>query len=316
MRCLLPFPAIAIFAAAMSVPLAAQVSSAQETAEPEDREDGDIVVTGRRATRSDVSRQARQITRREGNPRRNPLARFEKPVCPGVIGMPVEWAEHLVGRMRYVAEQAGMDLAPEDTCHVNVLIGFVPNSQAGMRQFEGVFPVLFANWSRRERDALFEAPGPVHVATLSVEKTRDGFEVPPRRGAASPPVVSVPLAFSRIYLTTREDIEGVVLLFETRAVDGMSIVQLADYAAMRSFAETQAPSAEVLAMNTILTLFEPDAAPPLSLTEFDLAYLRSLYDGIANMPASTRTLGLNRQLRKMDGEELGVVRSEEVGEAP
>lgn len=262
--------------------------------------ESDITVTGRRpATKSEVSRQAEQITPRNGNPRRNPLARFEKPVCPGVMGMPEQWAEQVVGRVRYVAGMAGLRLAPEGACDPNVLIAFVPDADKGLEQVERAFPAMFARMSIRERERLRGETGAVRVVTASSERTRDGFEVPPRQGSGSPPVVSVPLAFSRIYLTTREDIESVVLLFEARAVDGMSLTQLADYAAMRGLAETRPPPEEVLAMETILTLFEGDPSPPEALTDFDLAYLRSLYDGIANMPATTRTLGLDRQLRRM-----------------
>ncbi|HWK42481.1 MAG TPA: hypothetical protein VNR60_11175 [Croceibacterium sp.] len=296
--------AVAAFGLLLSIPAFGQSASGTSSVETED---DSITVTGRRpATRSEVSRQADQITPRNGNPRRNPLARFEKPVCPGVIGMPEAWAEHLVGRVRHVAGLVGMDVAPENACDPNVLVVFVPSARDGLAQVEKVFPDMFRRMSLQERERLREDTGAVRVVTASVERTRDGFDVPPRTGSGSPPVVSVPLAFSRIFLTTREDIESVILLIEARAAGGMSVVQLADYVAMRSFAETRHPPEDVLAMDTILTLFEPGASAPQSLTDFDLAYLRSLYDGIPNMPATTRTLGLNRQLRRMEQDGTGI----------
>lgn len=262
-----------------------------------------ITVTGERpATRSEVSRQADAITPLAGNPRRNPLARFERPVCPGVMGMPEELAELLVLRVRFVAQQAGLELAPENACNPNIIIAFVRDPQIGLEQVERALPEMFERLSLAERRSQWAQQGPVRVVTASSERTSDGFIIPERMGGA-PPVVNIPQGVSRTSLTTREDIESVVVLIAAPAVDGMSIHQLGDYAAMRSLAETRPPDAETLAMDTILTLFEPDASPPGALTDFDLAYLRSLYDGIPNRSASTRILGLNRQLRQMTQEE-------------
>lgn len=287
--------------ALIGAPLQAQEPTPEATPEAGADEADSITVTGRRAaSRADVSRQARDIALHDGNRRSNPLARFERPVCPGVMGMPEDLAEHLVGRIRYVAQIAGMDLAPENECRPNVLVAVVPDGREGLEQLERGLPAMFSRMSVRERRALLSASGPVHVVTANVERTRDGFEIPPREGQGAPPTLSVPLAFSRIYLTTRQDIEGVVILVEAGALDGLSIVQLADYAAMRGFAETQAPDGEIMAMDTILTLFSEGNTAPQSLTNFDLAYLRSLYDGIPNMSASSRLLGLNRQLRRME----------------
>lgn len=290
---------LSAFPALAQAPSAETEAAAAGQAAPLD----EITVSGERSTRperSAVSGQARAIAAPIGSKRRNPMARFEKPVCPGVMGLPEDWAEELVGRVRYVAGEVGLRLAPENTCQVNALIAFVPDSGEGMRQVERALPELFQRLSLHEKREIMAGTGPVQVVTATLERTRDGFAIPDRKNMADPPVVNVPLAFSHIFLTTREDIEGVVLLFETRAVDGMSIVQLADYAAMRAFAETRPPREEVLAMDSILTLFESGVSAPQSLTDFDFAYLRSLYDGIPNMPATTRLLGVNRQLSRME----------------
>ena len=282
----------------------AQTQARTETQAPaQAADDGDIIVTGRpEPRRADISRQARAIGRSSGSAYRNPIARFEGPVCPGVMGLPEELAEHMVGRIREIAERAGLRLAPENACRVNVVIAFVPDTRAGMEQVERAMPGLFDNVSRADRRAIYESSGPVRLVTAKLEKTRDGMPIPRDDGRGGPPVVEIPLAHSRIFLTTREDIEAVVLLFERAAVDGLSVVQLADYAAMRSFAETSPPRDEVLSMDTILTLFQPGAQPPQSLTAFDEAYLRSVYDGLPNMPAMSKMLGVNRQLRKMERE--------------
>ncbi len=56
-------------------------------------------------------------------------------------------------------------------------------------------------------------------------------------------------------------------------------MQLADYAAMRTLARTDAAAASSQPMPTILSLFDagnPAAAPP-SLTHWDLGFLTALY---------------------------------------
>jgi hypothetical protein len=93
------------------------------------------------------------------------------------------------------------------------------------------------------------------------------------------------------------DIVSTLVVFDASRVEGMTLAQLADYATMRGLARTRS-AREGAAMDTILTLFDPAASPPGGLTEFDRAYLASLYDGIPNLPASAKIGGVNRQLRR------------------
>ena len=51
-------------------------------------------------------------------------------------------------------------------------------------------------------------------------------------------------------------------------------------------------------LDTILTLFDPEATPPAELTAFDRAYLGSLYRGQPNLPGLTKVLGVDIQLRR------------------
>jgi hypothetical protein len=80
------------------------------------------------------------------------------------------------------------------------------------------------------------------------------------------------------------------------------VIQLADYATMRSFAKTR-PATSDAPLDTILALFDPDHAAPGGLTEFDRAYLRSVYAGIPNLPAASKLLGVNRELGRVIREE-------------
>ncbi len=59
-----------------------------------------------------VTRQAREVTR-ETDLRDEPLPRFDGFACPGVIGLSADYAEMIVGRIRMIAEDLHIPLAPE-----------------------------------------------------------------------------------------------------------------------------------------------------------------------------------------------------------
>ena len=77
--------------------------------------------------------------------------------------------------------------------------------------------------------------------------------------------------------STKQTINSAWVVLETEATLGKSLRQIADYAAMRGLAMVR-PGMLDGSADTILDLFEPGAhASPPALTEFDLAYLTSLY---------------------------------------
>ena len=64
-----------------------------------------------------VERRARSITPPpEGDYRREPLARFKQPLCPGVIGLTEELAVALVDRMRSTIATIGAAGVRSSTC--------------------------------------------------------------------------------------------------------------------------------------------------------------------------------------------------------
>jgi hypothetical protein len=277
-------------------------TSAQE-AEQADSEDEIVVTEDReRPTSREVSRQARDISSIAGDIYDKPLARIEDRLCPGVIGLKQGAAELMIDRIRWNAERLDMWLADDTGCSPNLIIAFVEDGKAQIAELHENQPWLFQSLNLPERRALLEEDGPVRVWTTAQQRTRDGLPIQRRENLTDPPVVSMWMAHSKIYLTIREDITQVVVLLDRDAVRGKTVIQLADYATMRSFARTR-PAEGGVALDTILTLFDPSALPPDGLTEFDQAYLRSLYDWIPNLPAATKLLGVNRQLDRVIEEE-------------
>ena len=256
-----------------------------------------IVVTGQieKPPRREVDRQARAITYSGGDEMHRPLARIEQRLCPGVLGLKTEFAALMVERIRWQAERLGMWMAPEDECDPNLIVAFVDDGQAELAQlFKSSF-WLFDTLTITERKALLGEGGPVRVWTRTVTKDSNGIPLARRETLDNPPVLRMNAAHSKIYINIREDIDQVVVLFDRGAISGKTLIQLADYAAMRGFARTRPADADA-ALDTILALFDPSSEPPQGLTDFDFAYLRNLYEGIPNLRARSKILGVNSEL--------------------
>lgn len=274
--------------------LATTPASSQEAAPDEDNQ---IVVTGQteQPSSSEVSRQARSITQ-GGNFRRSPLARFERRLCPGVIGLTPEMAALVIDRIRYNADQLGLGLAEDDgTCSPNLVVAFVKDGQAELAALHKEHVYMFNSMELHDLRALLAETGPVRAWTSTITRTRDGTAIPPNRGGETP-IAAMWMAHSKIYLTTREDIEFVMVMFDIEKMKGKTLVQLADYATMRGLARTKPVSGDGQPLDTILALFDQDGVPSDELTSFDRAYLASVYDSIPNLPGTVRLQGVSRQL--------------------
>ena len=304
---LLPFPLRAICAlvagcVALTQPVAAQSVASGSADKLENADDGDdILVTGDRlARRKAVEKQARDIAE-YGNIHDWPLARMEDRVCPGVIGLQLEAAQLMIDRIRWNADRLGLWMDERDDCDPNIVVGFVEDGQELVTQLRKNKGYLFELLTMKEREELVNDPGPVHVWTNAAPRSRDGMPIATRTNLVDPPRVAMWSAHSKIYLPIRRDITSSLVLYDRAGVKGMTVIQLADYASMRAFAKVQPPEGDA-AMDTILTLFSDPAAAPPGWTDFDLAYLRSLYESIPNLPAAAKLYNVNRQLRLLDEE--------------
>jgi hypothetical protein len=86
---------------------------------------------------------------------------------------------------------------------------------------------------------------------------------------------------TRIGSPTRPGVVAAFIVVEASALDGLSLIQLADYAALRTLIDTDPDRVRALRTPTVLGLFDsagrPAADAPLSLTEWDLRMLRVFY---------------------------------------
>ena len=216
-----------------------------------------------------------------------PLARFEDPICPGVVGLKREAAEDMVGRIRARAAEFGRNLAPEGSCEANLVVAFVDDGLAFARRMQRDNGWLFAELSAADREMALNDAGPVRAILRVRARSRDGMPIPRRENMVDLPQTEQWMAHSKIYTATRNDILYSLILIDRDAISGMTVGQLADYAAYRSLTRTLPQTPETRA-DSILALFEGGAPRPAGLTEFDRVYLTELYDGVPNLPAPAR----------------------------
>ena len=281
--------------AMLLVPLLAPGALAAQDSEPK----ADIVVTGKGQSLDPtvVTRQAREVTR-ETDLRDEPLPRFDGLACPGVIGLTTEYAEIVVGRIRMIAEQLHIPLAPNGACHPNIFVSFTEDGRADLAAIQKKTHLLSDVLTVQERDELLEEPGPVRVLSVVETRMQNGSIVPRQRNLTDPPLGQMEGGQSLISTTTERHITQVVVLFDREHAAGKTLHQLADYAVMRVFARTRDAKGGNAPVS-ILGLFDENSSPPYGMTAFDRAYLAALYEGPGHVKGIAKIMRVSRKLDKM-----------------
>lgn len=117
-----------------------------------------------------------------------------------------------------------------------------------------------------------------------------------------PTLVVIPNA-SNIHPYTRQDLHRAFVIIDAQRVSGVQLNALADYVAMVTLAQVDA-NADLSQAHTILNLFaggalNPEA--PMSLTDWDRAYLRGLYSADRHAATSAQQRGQIVDSMQRDG---------------
>nr|WP_166178702.1 hypothetical protein [Altererythrobacter segetis] len=259
----------------------------------------DIVVTGKGQSLDPnvVTRQAREVTR-ETDIRYEPLPRFDGYACPGVIGLSQEYAEMLVGRIRMIAEDLHIPLAPNGNCHPNIFVSFTEDGRADLAAIQKKTHLLTDVLTVQEQDELLEEPGPVRVLSVVETRMQNGAAMPRRKNLTDIPTATMEGGQSLISTATERHITQVVVLFDREHAAGKTLHQLADYAVMRVFARTRDAKGGDAPVS-ILGLFDENGSPPDGMTAFDRAYLAALYEGPSHTKGIAKIMRVSKKLEKM-----------------
>lgn len=211
------------------------------------------------------------------------LARWDRTICPGVIGATRSAAEFILDRIAVRAYEVDLDVG-EPGCRPNIIVIVTDDSDGMAEGLRGTRAVAHHSdgGNTRGRAAyrqFSESERPVRWWHVTQTVGADGNPV----SEGSPPMLRVG-AVGRIRATTREDFSHVILILDVNRTTGVSLGALADYVAMAALAQLD-PEADVSEQPSILNVFaERDAGRrgPTAMTEWDLDYLAGLYAAPSN----------------------------------
>lgn len=252
----------------------------------------EIVVQGQRDVERRINDFVRVLT---DTPMSGQISRFDWAVCPTVVGLSERQNAEAAERMRAVAQAAGMRVG-NPGCKANVLVVVADDSRK------------FVDWARKSEPAFFEGVspkelgvlargGPAEVWHVEGRLDADGREVPYDRlnGRYINERTDVP---SRLSTNSRPHFTAAIVVLDSHALGGLTVAQLADYAAMRAFARIDPSQLSRLSAPSILTILDAPAgsAVPITLTEWDMAYLKSLYAARENRLAGQQRQEMQRKM--------------------
>ena len=259
---------------------------AQETGPDPEPAENEIVVEGEiNIDRDDVRQQARDVTSVRGSTTQV-LARFNDEICPGVWGLSPENAQLVIDRIFDNAERSGARVDATENCRANLWVIFVDDARATFQQMRDDRAFLLDGINVWQRRRILEQEGPALAWQTVMMRSEEGNER--TQGDAANVVTSM----SRLDTGMRSDIEISVVLIDRGVLADLDAFAVADYATMRALAQTRPPRGEG-DFDTILALFDEDAAAPHRLSAFDMAYLRSLYRGRGTGPSSRAHSGID-----------------------
>ena len=260
-----------LFSALLVAATAAQPPAAPAADAGNDR---DIIVKGERIKHEQI---AGFITALSNVPSTGQIGRFHSAVCPAAVGLPKAQGEAIADRMRRVAAAADIRTGP-GKCTPNVFLIAVPDKAASIRQLSKQFPAYFGEMTSRQINQLADDPRPAVAWQVQNRLGADGEELEQPVGTDYY-VAKGTGSGSRMRAGSVPNFIASIVMVDLKAIGGLTVTQVADYAAMRAFAKTDPARARQAGAPTILTILDAadDQQIPVTLTAWDLGYLKSLY---------------------------------------
>lgn len=266
-------------------------------AQPQPAEDETIVVTAEReeAIRGFVG--ALTVAPQTGQ-----IPRFEDSICPAAFGLSATVRATVVARMRAVAQAAGLRTGNEG-CRPNILLMVTADKNALIRALARRNPHWFGDERNEDAYGIMQQPGPVAAWHAEMMLNADGRGLRMVGGFA---VNQSTRQATRLEAAARPSFIAAAIVVEQNVLTGLSTTQLADYAMMRALARTDPARLPATGPATILRVIDApaDAEVPITLTQWDLGFLRGLYASPANLraPAQRGAIGntIARQLHRAE----------------
>ncbi|MGV3580552.1 hypothetical protein [Brevundimonas sp.] len=242
-------------------------------------------------------------------PRGATVARWNRELCVGVVGLRPVTAQYMIDRVSDVAGELEVDIG-EPGCEANVVVVATTDGEAIARGLVERRRMVLApgnsvqSRSRRDLAAFAAVDRPVrwwHIST-AVDPHTGRTAVRNRRedNFDATDVIAVvenigrPVVPSLIQSTTRQDLRRALIIIDFDDLGDIDFNQLADYVAFLALAQVE-PEADTSGFRTILNLFDDPATPGLS--DWDWAYLHGLYGSYdRSLSSSGREAALRREM--------------------
>lgn len=270
-------------------------SAAPAPAQDAPPEQPDILVTGPREFEEQVRDFIGALT--PTRPQGQTIERFEWAVCPAARGLSAAQNERVTARLRVVAQAARIPLG-RPGCQPNALLVVTEDKGEFIRTLAQRRPESFGDLEPIQIRRLARSPGPSAAWQLKGLVDADGEPILVDGDGLF--VNRTTRGSSRLRPDARFVFEGTVLVVERRALDGLTVTQLADFGAMRLYARTDPTRTRDSRAPTILNILDAPmgSAIPVTLTEWDLAFLRGLYASPENLYVAGQRSAIAREVSR------------------
>jgi hypothetical protein len=254
-----------------------------------------IVVRGTRLDPDQARQRAVDFVKRTGVANgQQQVARWVIPICIKVVGLRDAQAARVKQIMHGIAREANIRAAGPQ-CEPNITVTFAPDAGQVVRHINSRRPHQLREVSPVAKEGLLTGEAPARWWYATSELDRDGVQANnlsapwiTMAGTTSPlPTVDGVTTTqqynsgSHVRTPTVRSLYGATVVIDAPKAGDTPIDAIAAYAAMVAFAEMSAPAPPP---DSILGLFQPDVVET-SLTDWDLAFLKSLY----RMPLDRRS---------------------------
>lgn len=211
---------------------------------------------------------------------RRGLARWHDRLCVGVVNVRADLGQAVADRVSRAALDLGLDIG-EPGCRANAFIVFTADgaalADAMVEESRRAFRIGVDGMDRGS-GALAEfrtLDQPVRWWQISLPVDADtGLRAIRLPGDDSVPMINT--FASRLNTQIRDDLKKTMIIVDVDRLGSVNLPQLADYLAFVTLVQVD-PHADTAGHHTILNLFDAPASVD-GLTEWDISYLRSLYE--------------------------------------
>jgi len=261
-----------------------------------------VTVTGSRRMYHDFSKTFATPTKITGK-----MARWERPLCPRVVGQNSSYAAFITQHIKYVALAAGAPVAPDAGCAANIDIVFTTAPQAlldSVSQDDQEYLGYFTSVAQKKALATVSRPIQAWYATESTDywgrrrldigrsivsgSTVQNFNglVGPAGDSTTSSAGSALADGPPFFRSTGNHLDDgihtgfnhILIVIDSTRLAGQGVVPLSDYIAMLALTQINAPDA-CQDLPSIVNRMASGCTHETSdsLTMYDLAYLQGLY---------------------------------------